>query len=265
MLERLVKGISDNSFFRRWMLQLRDARRAQALLRLSTFNDFERRIYSQNGEDGVISELFARIPTTRYFVEIGVEDGLESNAALLARHYGWKGLFIEGDPASFARLASNYSKLPVRCVEAIVTRENIASILKDQGVPRSFDLLSIDIDGNDYYVWEALAEYAPSVVVIEYNASFGATESKTIAYDPKHSWQKDSYYGASLTALTKLGNHLGYALVGTNKRGINAFFVRRNFMPTLGFRETTPQEAWKTRRLTDRALPRARKGEYYYP
>ncbi|HEY6325521.1 MAG TPA: hypothetical protein VIW73_03255 [Candidatus Cybelea sp.] len=200
---------------------------------------------SQNGEDGILAELFARIPHHRYFVEIGVEDGEQCNAALLARRYGWRGVMIEADDACFERLSTTYASLPVTCVQLLVDRENVGAAFDAAGVPRSLDLLSIDIDGNDYYVWEALRSFSPSVVVIEYNASFGPRKSVTIEYNPQHGWQRTRYYGASLTALAKLGARLGYGLIGTDRRGINAFFVRRDLLPICGFAEKAPQQSWR--------------------
>jgi hypothetical protein len=255
MLNQFAKSVSKNAAFRWAALQARNFKQRAALKRLRSINTYERRVLSQNGEDGIISELFARIPNNRYFVEIGVEDGEQCNAALLARHCGWTGLMIEADAAQFNRLAEAYASLPVKCIELLVDRENIAPALEAVGVPKRFDLLSIDIDGNDYYVWEATTAFSPSVVVIEYNASFGPRASCTIEYNPSHYWRKDRYYGASLTALAELGRRLGYALIGSDRRGINAFFVRRDLLPACGFDEKTPREAWRPNLLIG-LLPR---------
>jgi hypothetical protein len=255
MLNHLAKSVSKNAAFRWAALLARDGKQRAALKRLRNLNAYERRTLSQNGEDGIISELFARIPHNRYFVEIGVEDGEQCNTALLARHYGWTGLMIEADEAQFKRLAITYDSLPVKCIQMLVDRDNIAPALRAAGTPERFDLLSIDIDGNDYYVWEATASFSPSVVVIEYNASFGPRASRTIEYNPSHSWRKDRYYGASLMALADLGRRLGYALIGTDRRGINAFFIRRDLLPASGFDEKTSREAWRPNLLI-RLLPR---------
>ncbi len=193
--------------------------------------------------------MFARIPNNRYFVEIGVEDGEQCNAALLARHYGWRGIMIEADDACFNRLEATYAPLPVTCLRMLVDRENIGPALSAAGVSKTFDLLSIDVDGNDYYIWEALSSFSPSVVVIEYNATFGPTKSTTIKYNPEHTWKRNRYYGASLAALAKLGGRLGYALLGTDRRGVNAFFVRRDLLSMCGFAERTPQDAWRPNML----------------
>ena len=155
----------------------------------------------------------------------------------------------------FARLQSTYGSVPVTCINDFVTRENIVSSLRGALVPEQLDLLSIDIDGNDYHVWEATQPFRPSVVIVEYNASFGPSASTTIAYNAKHTWRRDRYYGASLAALKKLGNRLGYALLGKDRRGINSFFVRRDLLEKCGFPEKTATEAWRPNALI-RLLPK---------
>lgn len=111
-----------------------------------------------------------------------------------------------------------------------ITAENINSLFKKYAVPQDFDLLSIDIDGNDYWVWQAIEGYSARVVVIEYNSSLLPNESKSIRYDPSFTWDGTNYYGASLLALAKLGGVKGYTLIGCDSRGVNAFFVRNDLV-----------------------------------
>jgi hypothetical protein len=190
---------------------------------LSDLKSHERRVHSQGGEDGVLAQIFACIgETNRRFVEFGAWDGLKlSNTALLRTEHGWSGLLLEGDPERANEL--------VRC--EIVTAENIESLFDRYEVPRDLDLLSIDIDGNEYWVWKALERYRPRVVVIEYNVFFGTRVSKTMPYDPEHSWDKTVYHGASLAALRKLGREKGYSLVYTDSYAPNAFFVLDSELP----------------------------------
>jgi hypothetical protein len=190
---------------------------------------YGKKIYSQNDEDGIIQYIFSCVkPTNRFFVEIGVgpawkdgrflnveESGLECHSRLLADH-GWNGITIDGK--------SYPARLNVK--SEFITAENINSTLLRYNVPHSFDLFSLDVDGNDYWIWNALT-YDPRVVVIEYNASLAAHESKTIKYDPNFRWSKygcTKYYGTSLLALKKLGDKKGYTLIYAN--GVNAFFVK---------------------------------------
>ena len=181
-----------------------------------TINAYERRRSSQNGEDGIIAEIFRRLepgPGGRFFVEFGVSDGRECNGAALVRD-GWSGLMIEGDPRIFQSLSRTYAGASgLRLLNAYVTAENIATLLRENGVPDAFDLLSIDIDGNDYLIWEALAAFRPRVVVIEYNAAHPPPERWVMAYNAEHRWSGSGYYGASLASLEAQGQRLGYALI----------------------------------------------------
>ncbi len=194
--------------------------------RFASINEFEAKISSQNGEDGIIAELFRRIGTTnRFFVEFGASDGRECNTAALARA-GWSGVMLEGDDDRYARLVRSYAPLPsVKTVHTYVTVENIVSLFETLGIPQRFDLLSIDVDGNDYWLWKALHAYHPRVVVIEYNAEFPPPQRWVMRYNPDHRWDKTTYYGASLASLAALGETQGYMLLGTDSMGVNAFFV----------------------------------------
>lgn len=202
------------------------------------FKGREFRVYSQNGEDGLLLYIFSKIGTTnRRFVEFGIGGGIECNTANLSINHGWNGLLIDGDKNNVRRAKYYYHSRPeikpsqVRIVQSFVTAKNINRLLSDNGIKGEIDLLSIDIDGNDYWVWKAIDDVRPRVVVIEYNASLCPDTSLTIKYDPQFSVPKKYprfwYHGASLAALAKLGNSKGYVLVGADSTGTNAFFVLR--------------------------------------
>lgn len=179
----------------------------------------ERHEYSQNGEDGIITAIFAMIGTTnKFFVEFGVEDGMECNSRYLMKHKGWTGLLMDG--------ANENSCMNLH--REFITAEDIEFLFAKYNVPREFDLLSIDIDGNDYWVWKAIRQYTPRVVIVEYNSCIPFAPAVTIPYEPRFQWDKTGYYGASLSALVTLGNEKGYTLVGTDPHGVNAFFVRQD-------------------------------------
>jgi hypothetical protein len=179
---------------------------------------YEQRFSSQNGEDGILAALYARIGTTnRYFVEFGVEDGRECCSRYLRERHGWTGLLMDG--GDHARPFG-----PLR--REFITAENVNALFAKYGVPSAFDLLVIDIDGNDYWVWKAVSGYSPRVVVVEYNAALAPPASVTVPYDPAFRWDGGDYHGASLVALERLGRRKGYTLVGCDGRGVNAFFVR---------------------------------------
>ncbi len=208
-------------------------------------NAFEDKLYSQNGEDGILLCIFSTIGVTnRQFVEFGIGDGRECNTANLALNFGWRGLLMDGSEEYIARAKHYYKNelyykrqlkdrsSDVKIAHCFVTANNINSVLRSNGVAGEIDLLSIDIDGNEYWIWKAITAITPRVVVIEYNASMGSTESITVKYDQnfdKHNYVPfNFYYGASLTALTKLARSKGYILVGCDSTGLNAFFVRKD-------------------------------------
>lgn len=189
------------------------------------------RCTSQNDEDGIIDEIFCRIGTTnRQFVEFGVETGVENNTLQLLLA-GWGGLWIEANPSAVGTIRREFAdplaENRLRVVEAFVTAEGIEELLRRGGVPAEPDLLSIDIDGNDYWVWKAISQFRPRVVIVEYNASLGRSARIVQPYDSRAVWDHASMaFGASLGALEVLAQQKGYALVGCNLTGVNAFFVR---------------------------------------
>lgn len=184
------------------------------------------KVYSQNDEDGIIAEIFRRIGTaSRRFVEFGVQDGLECNSTFLLLQ-GWTGVWFEGSPACATQAAKVFKGWPIEILETLVTAENADTLITRAAADRELDLLSIDIDSNDYWVWKAITTVRPRVVVIEYNGSFPPFIQKTIQYDPHFAWDGSNYFGASLGALAALGEEKGYALVGCCAAGVNAFFVR---------------------------------------
>jgi len=176
------------------------------------------KVFSQNDEDGIIAEIFKRIGIeTRTFVEIGVGDGLECNTVRLLLD-SWTGMWIESDPAAIKAIRNGICpgyKNSLVVMEALVTAANVNRLIGDQG---SLDLLSIDIDFNDYWVWKAV-EAKPRVVVIEYNATWRPPLSVTVPYDANGGWNGTSYHGASLEAMVRLGNEKGYKLVGATTLG----------------------------------------------
>ena len=196
---------------------------------------FEAIVYSQGGEDGILQEIFRRIGTTnRTFCEFGAADGVENNTALLVT-LGWGGLWMDGNPAAIERASSRYAGAVregrLRIQQQFITAENVEGLFGAAKLPAEMDLLSVDIDRNDYYVWERITHYRPRVVVIEYNAMFPPGVDWVIPYDGKAWWdQRTSYWGASLSALERLGRSKGYSLVACSLTGANAFFVRDDLL-----------------------------------
>lgn len=180
---------------------------------------YEHSVYSQAGQDGVIEHIFSVIGTTnKYFVEFGTVDGMHiSNTANLRLKKGWSGLLMDADPT-------------VSTVkQEFITAENIEFLFHRYDVPLDFDYLSIDIDGNDWWVWKAIERFSPRVVSIEFNSNFPADVSVTITYNRSHRWDGTKYFGASLFALTKLAWAKGYQLVHIVEN-LDAIFVRNDCM-----------------------------------
>lgn len=188
------------------------------------------RVYSQNGEDGVLHLIFTVIGTTnRKCVEICAEDGTECNTANLIINYGWQGLLFDGSEQNVQRgrefyksLRNNWNFSP-KFQQAWITAENIDGLIRDNGFTGEIDLLSIDIDGNDYWVWEAIQCITPRVVIIEYQKALGA-DAVAQKYDPQHVGHFGNVDGSSLGAFAKLARRKGYRLVATH-RCLNAIFM----------------------------------------
>ncbi|OBV29893.1 hypothetical protein BKN38_05075 [Helicobacter sp. CLO-3] len=193
---------------------------------------FGYKVYSQNEEDGMIAEIFNRIGcTNKFFIEFGVQDGLECNAHFLL-FQGWSGVFIEGSSEYCEKIKENF-KIPIErsqltLLNSFITAENINDLIGQTKAKEicDIDLLSIDIDGNDYHVFEAIDVIKPRVVVIEFNAKFPPPAEYIMPYNPSHVWDGTDMHGASLESLKKLGIKKGYRLVATDLCGVNVFFVR---------------------------------------
>jgi hypothetical protein len=189
-------------------------------------------VCSQNQEDGMIHEIFNRIGITgKVFAEIGVGDGVENNTAFLLSQ-GWTGFWIDGNPAMLKMIArrNDLNGGCLRPLVAMVTKENISQLFERMGVPREFDLLSLDIDQNTYYAWEGLEKFRPRVVVVEYNGMIPPYVDWKVHHHPERGFDGTNNYGASLKALELLGRRLGYSLVGCDFVGVNAFFVREDLV-----------------------------------
>lgn len=199
------------------------------------------RVFSQFEEDGKLLFIFSIIGMeNKVFVEIGSDDGINSNSANLAFNFGWYGLFIDGNKKSIERGRSFYEKYPhpwaysPKFVCQLVKRENINQIIERAGFSGEIGLLSIDIDGNDYWIWDALEVVQPKVVIIETHNEFGF-EDIVVPYDPNYFYpgRHPVYHGASPVAMTKLAKQKGYRLVGANELGFNFIFVKNGIADEL--------------------------------
>ncbi|HYE52387.1 MAG TPA: hypothetical protein VEB20_22515 [Azospirillaceae bacterium] len=190
------------------------------------------KMYSQADEDGIIEEIFRRIGTSsKIFVEFGVERGVECNTLKLLLE-GWRGLWIDGGEANVQTMAASHADWIGRgqlvIQQAFITSENIDSLIVSGVGGQDVDFLSIDIDRNDYWVWDAIRSIRPRAVCIEYNPTWRPPLSVVAEYGAERMWDGTNYFGASLEALTVLGREKGYRLVGCSFSGVNAFFVRED-------------------------------------
>lgn len=185
-------------------------------------NRYEGKIFSQNGEDGVTLKIFQKIGTTdKTYVEFGVQEGYECNTSMLREYFGWTGLMMDGE----------YENERINLKTEWITAENINQLFEKYKVPEEFDLLSIDIDYNDFHVWYAINEkYRPRVVIIEYNAAIPPSDDKVAVYGPNLCWDGTNYYGAGILPMKILGNKKGYTLVHADANGVNLFFIRSDIL-----------------------------------
>jgi len=190
---------------------------------MNELNMYEKKKYSQWGEDGITAALCGALygeDTSKFFVEFGVQCGGECNTRIL-REAGWDGLIMDGDNEN----------LSINLRKEFVTRDNILELLRKYNVPKKINLLSVDIDGNDFYVIDKiLKEYDVDILISEYNASRYPDEDAVIKYQEDFCWDKSDYFGASLLALTKLMNSHGLSLVGSCFMGVNCFFVKKELV-----------------------------------
>jgi hypothetical protein len=204
----------------------------------SSLRDHEFKVFSQWGEDGIIQFLTSVVPIQhRTFIEFGVEDFTEANCRFLLMKDNWRGFVIDGSEKNVQSVQNSYFywQYDLRAVCAFITRENINELLDRSGFDEDLGLLSVDIDGVDYWVLEAIARYRPRILIVEYNSVFGSERAISVPYCPtfrrteRH--YSNLYFGASLSAFSRLAGARGYALVGTNSTGSNAFFVRSDVLP----------------------------------
>ncbi len=196
------------------------------------------RLFSQFEEDGLLLYLFALIGfTNRTFIEFGSDDGVNSNSANLYYNHDFTGLFMDGNEQAlsrgkyfFEKYSNPASKTPI-FKKAMITAENINDLIKEAGFEGEIGLLSIDIDGNDYWVWKAIDVVSPQVVIIETHNEFGMHDI-IVPYDPDYMYpgKHPDYHGASPVAMTKLAKKKGYRLVGANALGFNFIYVREDLL-----------------------------------
>jgi hypothetical protein len=223
-----------------------------------SLREYEFRVFSQWGEDGIIQHLIHRVPVPNpYFVEFGVQDYKESNTRFLLQNNNWSGLVLEArrEDVDEIRKQILYFRHDLTAVCAFIDRDNINRLLADNGAKGDIGLLSIDIDGNDYWIWEAITCVEPRIVICEYDNILGCDRAVVSPYDGSFDKTKAHYSflygGASLPALELLAGRKGYTLIGSNSAGNNAFFVRndvRGTLPIVSSREAYTRAKYRSSR-----------------
>jgi hypothetical protein len=186
---------------------------------------FEKKVFSQNGEDGITMKLLELIydndNDNKFYVEFGVENGIECNTRILREFYNWKGLQMDG--------GNENDSINLR--REFIIRENVVELFRKYNVPQNINVLSVDIDFNDFYcLKEILENYQCDIIICEYNATHLPDEDKVIIYDKNRGWDGSNYFGVSLLCLDKLAKKYNYSLIYCNANGVNCFFVHNDII-----------------------------------
>jgi len=218
--------------------------------------DAEFGVFSQFGDDGIIQYLIHNVPIANdTFIEFGVEDYTEANTRFLLLNDNWRGLIMDASEENMARVRREdlYWRHDLTSICEFISRENINPLISGAGFSGPIGLLSIDIDGNDYWIWEAINVVDAAIVVVEYNSVFGVNRALSIPYDPaflrSNAHCSNLYFGCSLRALCLLAEKKGYVFVGSNSNGNNAYFVKREFAG--GLLVKTPEEGYVESRFRE--------------
>lgn len=210
----------------------------RSMKQISSIQDVEFKLTSQWGEDGIIDWLIERAnipPASHSFVEFGVETYREANTRFLLQNRNWRGLIMDGSPDMVAAVKADglYWKYDLTAKPAFIDRDNINGLISGSGFKGDIGLLSVDLDGNDYWIWEAIEVVRPIICICEYNAVFGDVYPVSVPYDPQfratQAHFSNLYFGASIIALKSLAAQKGYRFVGTTAAGNDAFFVREDY------------------------------------
>jgi hypothetical protein len=229
-LAHILRGVETNNMLSARLL----IDRVRALSPRAKLNEAEFKVCSQWGDDGIIQYLIHQVSLPNdTFIEFGVENYEESNTRFLLLNNNWRGLVMDGDTSNIEEIHRSdiYWRHDLTAKFAFITRENINDLIVQSGFSGALGILSIDLDGNDYWVWEAITAVEPAIVIAEYNSVFGAELAVSVPYDPSFTREKAHFshlfWGCSLRALCMLAERKGYAFIGCNSAGNNSYFVKR--------------------------------------
>lgn len=204
-------------------------------IKVENLSDVEFKVFSQWGDDGIIQYLINKLDIpNKTFIEFGVANYTEANTRFLLMNNNWSGLVMDGSSKNIDYIKNDeiYWQFDLQAVHAFIDTENVNSLITNSGFSEELGLLHIDIDGNDYWVWQAVNCVNPIIVIVEYNSLFGSENAWTTPYDPAFTRSKyhstNLCYGSSLTSLCDLAEEKGYLFVGSNSAGNNAYFIRKD-------------------------------------
>lgn len=230
----------------------------QLSMQSDRLNDYEFKIFSQWGDDGIIQYLIRKLTIkNEYFIEFGVQDFSESNTRFLMMNNNWAGFVMDGSEANMQNLRKQkwFWKYDLKQKAVFIDKDNINGLLAETGMS-DIGLLHIDLDGNDYYILEAIdfSKLNPSILILEYNAVFGPDRPVSVPYDKNFVRTKahhsNLFFGASLAALTHGAEKKGYALIGCNLAGNNAYFVKREMLNS-SIKEVSVSDAFRDSRFRE--------------
>ena len=237
-LSNIIKKVFSEEIEKELILKAKNlSKKNKQIKKLKNLSEVEFRVFSQWGEDGIIDWVINKFPNIpKSFLEIGTQDYKESNTRFLLINKNWDGFLIEGNDKEVKKIKSQriYWKHQLKVKNEFITKENINNVIKKLNVPKKLGLLSLDIDGVDYWILKKLTILEPSIVICEYNSLYGLNKSITVPYKKDFDRSKEHYsnlyYGASIKAFIDLMKTKKYFLLGTNTAGNNAFFMRNNFL-----------------------------------
>jgi hypothetical protein len=240
-LYRLQENVDDTKVLQGKILA--ELNKSKFQLLKENIQDAEFKVFSQWGDDGIIEFLVSYLDIPgKSFIEFGVEDYTESNTRFLLINHNWKGLVLDGNKKDIYYILHDEItwRHALIAKHAFITKENINQLIQENRFSGELGLLHIDIDGNDYWVWDAIDSVNPVIVIVEYNSVFGKDRAITIPYNPgfnrTNAHYSNLYFGASLKALATLGTKKGYSFIGSNSHGNNAYFVRNDKVKDLKVR-----------------------------
>lgn len=198
-------------------------------------SNYEFKVFSQWGDDGIIQYLINRVDISeKTFIEFGVENYSEANTLFLLLNNNWSGLIMDGSKSNLDQVKNSqlYWKYDLKIKDAFISRENINNLIRESGFSKDVGILSIDIDGNDYWIWDAISVISPIIVIVEFNSIFGCDKTWTVPYKARFSRNEEHfsnlYFGSSLLSLCDLAEKKGYFFVGCSNSGNNSYFVRKD-------------------------------------